>query len=136
MMLSENNEPKTGAWNVSDQRNQWWASRRVKYNAGLLIAGVIAFLAYAILSITLIYPHDPDFEIYLFTILFQAAGYLFMILIANLFYNLGPLIDEKQNKLNSETYRQRLFRLGFWFSICIPFLVPCFIVLEYFLRYQ
>jgi hypothetical protein len=61
---------------------QWWASRRLRYNKGLVIAGLLAFLLYAILDSLLI---EDDFEITLFTIAFQGIGYLFMIGVANIF---------------------------------------------------
>jgi len=113
----------------------WWAKRRVKYNIGLIIAGFTAFIAYAILGGILIAPYDNDFEVTLFTIFFQGIGYLFMMLVANLFYNLGPYVDKQYNKDNSEAFRQRLFNFGFWFSVAIPFLIPILIVVEYFVRF-
>jgi len=115
--------------------NKWWAKKRAKYNAGLIIAGFTAFIAYVILGGILIAPHDNDFEVTLFTIVFQGVGYLFMMLIANLFYNLGPFVDRHYNKNNTEEFRQRLFNFGFWFSVGLPFLIPILIVVEYFIRF-
>ncbi len=115
--------------------SEWWAKRRVKYNIGLIIAGFTAFIAYAILGGILIAPYDNDFEVTLFTILFQGIGYLFMMLVANLFYNLGPYVDKQYNNDNSEAFRQRLFNFGFWFSVGLPFLIPTLIVVEYFIRF-
>ncbi|OQY05633.1 MAG: hypothetical protein B6I20_00915 [Bacteroidetes bacterium 4572_117] len=113
----------------------WWRIHRVKYNLGLVFAGITAFLIYAILGVILIAPYDFEFEITLFTTFFQGIGYLFMMLIANTFYNLGYLLDNSFNKDNSEAYRQRLFNLGFWFSIGLPFLIPSLIIMEYFVRF-
>jgi hypothetical protein len=113
----------------------WWAQKRLKYNIGLILAGIIAFLLYAILGSILIVPHDPDFEITLFTIAFQGFGYFIMILIANLFYYLGPLTDRLINKDNSEKFRKNLYNLGFCFSVGLPFLIPIIIVIQYFLLY-
>ena len=114
---------------------EWWAKKRAKYNWRLLIAGFTAFVAYAILGELLIAPYDNAFEVTLFTIFFQGIGYLFMMLIANLFYNLGHFVDIKYNKDNSEVFRQQLFNLGFWFSVGLPFLIPILIVVEYFIRF-
>ena len=121
---------------ILDKKNQqtsreWWASRRLKYNKGLVIAGITAFFLYAILGSTLIMPYDSEFEITLFTIVFQGIGYLFMMFIANLFYNLGHIVGNMFNKNNDERFRQRLFNLGYWFSFGLPFLIPIIIVIMY-----
>jgi hypothetical protein len=80
-------------------------------------------------------PYDHDFEISLFTILVQGIGYLLMIGIANIFYFLGPLVDLLFNKKGSEVFRIRLFAIGFWFSVALPFLIPTLIVFQYFTNY-
>jgi hypothetical protein len=116
-------------------RKQWWANNRIKYNTGLIVSGCTAFIAYAILGGLLIAPYDNDFEVTLFTVLFQGIGYLFMMLVANLFYNLGALVDKHFNKDNSEAFRQRLYKFGFWFSVGLPFLIPALIIVEYFVRF-
>lgn len=118
-----------------DASAKWWADRRLKYNKGLIAAGVSAFLLYAILGSMLIAPHVNDFEITLFTIFFQGIGYLIMMGIANIFYGLGPLLDELYNISNDERFRQRLFNFGYWFSFALPFSIPVFIVITYFLNY-
>jgi hypothetical protein len=107
---------------------QWWASRRLKYNKGLVIAGLLAFLLYAIVGSLLI---KGDFEITLFTIALQGLGYLFMIGVANIFYCLGPLVDGLYNRQNEEGFRQGLFNFGYWFSFVLPFSIPLLIVIIY-----
>lgn len=116
--------------------NKWWASRRLKYNKGLVIAGLTAFLLYAILGSLLIAPYDRDFEITLFTLFFQGIGYLFMMGMANLFYGLGVFVDKNYNKSNDEKFRQKLFNLGFWFSFALPFSMPILVVVIYFVTYS
>jgi hypothetical protein len=108
---------------------QWWASRRRKYNIGLVIAGIVAFVLYAIAGSYLM--DDADFEISLFTIFGQGVGYLLMMVVANFAYRLGPYVDEHYNVLDDERFRRRLYRLGYWFSFGLPFLVPLLVVLEY-----
>jgi hypothetical protein len=72
----------------------WWARSRLKYNIGLVVAGFCAFFAYAAVGEWCIRRNaDVDFEITIFTTLFQAVGYLFMMGIANLCYGLGPLSE-------------------------------------------
>ena len=117
-------------------KKEWWSSRRFKYNMGLVIAGMTAFIFYVIAGVNLIMPYDNEFEITLFTTAFQGVGYLFMILIANIFYNLGYWTDKNFNKNDSERFRQRLFNFGFWFSFGLPFLIPLLTVVDYFIEFK
>lgn len=121
--------------NIQQTSKEWWASRRLKYNKGLVIAGITAFLLYAVLGGILIAPYDNEFEVTLFTIAFQGIGYLFMMLIANLFYNLGTFADNHFNKNNDEKFRQKMYNLGYWFSFGLPFLIPILIIVEYLNRF-
>ncbi len=120
---------------IQQTSKEWWARRRLKYNKGLVIAGITAFLLYAILGGIFIAPYDNEFEVTLFTIAFQGIGYLFIMLIANLFYNLGPFADNHFNKNNDEKFRQKMYNLGYWFSFGLPFLIPILIVVEYLNRF-
>ncbi len=113
----------------------WWAKRRLKYNIGLVIAGFTAFVSYAILGELLIAPYDNGFEITLFTTIFQGFGYLIMMLFANLFYYLGYFVDINFNKTDSVRFREKLYKLGFCFSVGLPFLIPILIVVMYFIRF-
>lgn len=117
----------------SQNRNSrvWWNAKRIKYNIGLLIAGLAAFILYIILNASLTYPHDKTFEITFFTTVLQIVAYLFMMLLANIFYGLGYFFDIQLNKKNSDNFRKKLFNLGFWFSVALPFLIPLWLVLEY-----
>ncbi|QKJ31578.1 hypothetical protein HQ865_18015 [Mucilaginibacter mali] len=120
---------------IDIEKKQWWRKRRFHYNKGLVIAGITAFMLYAILGSLLIAPYDFDFEITLFTIVFQGIGYLFMMGVANLFYNLGYAIDKQYNTTNSEGFRISLYKKGYWFSFWLPFLIPVMVVIVYFVQY-
>jgi hypothetical protein len=120
--------------NTSEIRS-WWESKRFQYNKGLVVAGITAFLTYAILGSILIAPYDQEFEITHFTIVFQGIGYLVMIAIANFLYLLGPFVDANFNRANNQQFRERLYLLGYWFSIALPFLIPLMVVIIYFVRY-
>ncbi|GAA4335839.1 hypothetical protein GCM10023149_44110 [Mucilaginibacter gynuensis] len=109
----------------------WWQKRRLHYNKGLVIAGIIAFVLYVILGSLLIAPHDEEFEITLFTMFFQGVGYLIMMGVANLFYTLGYAVDAGFNTTDNDAFRVRLYKLGYWFSFGLPFLVPLAVVLKY-----
>jgi hypothetical protein len=117
-------------------RKKWWSDRRYKYNVGLVLAGIVAFIFYVIVGASLIMPYDEQFEITLFTTAFQGIGYLFMMFIANLFYDLGYWVDKIYNRNNSEAFRQRLFNIGFWFSCALPFLIPISLIIQYFIEFH
>lgn len=120
---------------TESQIKNWWSEKRTNYNLGLVVSGILAFVLYVILGVNLIMPYDDDFEITLFTIVPQGIGYLVMILIANLLYSLGVSCDLNYNKENTEKFRKNLFRLGFWFSVSLPFLAPLGILISYFLEF-
>ncbi len=69
-------------------------------------------------------PPDADFEVTIFTTFFQGVGYLFMIGIANVCYYLGPVSERVVHPRDPERYRHICFRLGFWFSVLLPFSIP------------
>jgi hypothetical protein len=107
--------------------SDWWAARRLKYNIGLVIAGVSAFIVYSVVGFRLL----ADFEVTLFTTLFQGFGYLFMMGVANILYGLGPLADRLYNHSDNDGFRKRLFNLGYWFSFALPFSIPLLLVVMY-----
>lgn len=120
---------------TESQIREWWNDKRYLYNLGLILSGIIAFVLYVIVGVNLIIPYDEDFEITLFTIFFQGIGYLVMIVFANLFYSLGVKHDLNYNKENTDNFRKNLFDLGFWFSVSLPFLVPLWLFISYFLEF-
>jgi hypothetical protein len=111
-------------------KKDWWRKRRFQYNKGIIMAGITAFIAYCIVDEIYIAPHE-EFEVTLFTIAFQGLGYLMMMGIANLFYNLGYVADRLFNKKNKEVFRKNLYGVGYWFSFCLPFLIPIILIFEF-----
>jgi len=105
------------------QVSDWWASRRLQYNLGLIIAGVIAFIAYIVVGSTLL-PAEALFEVTIFTTIFQGVGYLFMIGVANLLYFIGPISESLISPADPDRYRRVCFQLGFWLSVALPFSIP------------
>ncbi len=101
----------------------WWSARRLRYNVGLVVAGILAFIAYLAIGFKLL-PPDAAFEVTIFTISFQGAGYLFMIAVANTCCFLGPFSERIVHPRDPERYRRICFRLGFWFSVLLPFSLP------------
>jgi hypothetical protein len=109
---------------------RWWQERQLRYNKGLVLAGITAFIAYCIVGEIYIAPYE-EFEVTLFTTAFQGIGYLIMMAIANVFYYLGYLIDVSFNKDNKESFRRNLYNLGFWFSFGLPYMIPLLLILKF-----
>jgi len=47
-----------------------------------------------------------------------------MIAVANVCYFLGPLSERFVRPADPERYRRICYRLGFWFSVLLPFSIP------------
>ena len=107
----------------------WWSKRRLRYKVALVVAVDLAVISYTAVGSTLL-SNDTEFEITVFTTLFQGIGYLFMICLANIFYFLGPLSERLVRPSAPERYRRICFRLGFWFSILLPFTIPSYLAVS------
>lgn len=116
---------------TSSQIKEWWCEKRLLYNFGLVTSGILAFILYVVVGVNFIMPYDNDFEITLFTLFFQGFGYLMMMGLANLCYNMGVYLD-LNNPENSEKFRKDLFKLGFSFSFLLPFSIPIMLLISYF----
>ena len=113
----------------------WWRAQRKKYNLGLLIAGITAFLCYTAIATYFIAPYKSDFEINGLITFLQGIAYLIMMGVANVFYCLGYLLDKQFNKYNHQQFRVNLFNVGFWFSCALPFLIPLLVFTTYLIHY-
>lgn len=102
---------------------QWWQSNRLKYNWGLVKAGFLACVTYGI-SVEIFIEYLEDVEITLFTIFFQGLFYLFAMLVANIAYTGGPVLEYLLKPTNPAGYRKIFFNGGYWFSFILPFSVP------------
>jgi hypothetical protein len=105
---------------------QWWRSRKKHFNIGLILGAafllLMSGLIYSLSSRTV--PITASEVSQYFTLL--AFAYAFYILIANLAYSLGSWIDRKFNTHNSVRFREDLFTLGYWLTVCFPgMLVLC-----------
>ena len=107
---------------------EWWGRRRLRYNIGLLIAGPLAFAVQIAvvswrISIGAIpsksHPHAMPT-----TILIDGIGYLLTIAVANVCYFLGRLSEGIIQPSDYDKFRRITFRLGFWFSVLLPFSIP------------
>lgn len=101
----------------------WWEARRLRYNIGLIAAGLLAFVAYFIVGCTLL-PADAHFNVPGLITLLHGIGYLVMIGLANIFYCLGPFGEMFVRAAHVVRYRRICYGLGFWFSVLLPFTIP------------
>ena len=109
---------------------EWWGRRRLRYNIGLVTAGLSAFACYVAVvlwGISIGAIPDPG-AITVLTTLFQGIGYLFMMALANVCYSLGPFSEKLLRPTTDlERYRRITFGLGFWLSVLLPFSIPTFL---------
>lgn len=109
----------------------WWEQRRLRYNMGLVVAGLLAFICYVgAVDRGISAGAMPGAEITLFTTAFQAIGYLFMMAVANVCYLAGPLSESLVKPTNLDRYRRITYWLGFWFSVLLPFSIPALVLLN------
>lgn len=54
-----------------------------------------------------------------------------MLGIANLFYGLGAFSEKIFNPSNAEAYRNLVFKIGYYFSILLPFIIPILLFVVY-----
>lgn len=117
----------------ADFAMDWWERRRLKYNIGLVVAGVLASACYVLVVDRGISSGAmPGAEITLFTTAFRAVGYLFMMGMANICYFLGAFVEVRYiQQPNVERYQRVAYPLGFWFSVLLPFSIPALVAWSY-----
>lgn len=108
---------------------KWWEDRRLKYNFGLIKAGIGAFICYILVFEVFKHKMSPEDEITLFTIFFQGIAYLLAMLFANLCYFMGVLSEKMVRPRNTERFRNRVYGLGYWFSVSLPFFIPAIVLI-------
>ena len=110
----------------------WWEGRRLHYNIGLFLAGILAFVCYVVVCFTLL-PRVLDaseIEFSGFTALFQGVCYLLLMGLANVCYFLGPLSEWIFRPRDVQRYRRLRYRIGFWFSVLLPFAIPTLLTIQ------
>lgn len=116
-----------------EQARLWWYENRWKYNKGLVIAGFVAFLLYNILG-PIIINSVEEFDETGVLIVVHLIAYGVAMCVANVFYTLGYLVDAVLNPTNSVSFRESLFKLGYWFSVSLLVLFIAFIMLSFLFR--
>lgn len=96
---------------------KWWGRRRLAYNAVLIAAGFIsAVLLMAVLALGCHECEMPDMAIFT-----GPAVFFLFVLLANLFYFLGPLIELALRPRDPTAYRNLAFWAGTIFSVALLF---------------
>jgi len=116
MAMAEIASHKASAWT-------WWNGKRPLYNAILVGSALLSFIAFT--AIMELWPSrlPPETEITLFTLVFQAVGFLVALGIANLCYCLGPIAERILHPARPERFRLWAFTAGSLFS-AVPILTP------------
>ena len=117
--------PRTGdTW-------RWWEGRRLRYNIGLALAGWAAWGLFA-LEILLISPQvlNPALGLSLSLTLGQGLAWLVAMGVANVLFLLGPVSEMVLRPADADGYRRRMFGLGFWFSMAVPFIFPALMLIN------
>ena len=117
-------------FDIKASPQEWWASKRIKYNVGLVVAGICAFICYCFVFDLVAHKLGPEADITLFTTMFQGFGYLVMMVIANICYNVGPFIEKHLKPKDIVRYRKTAFSLGFWCSVALPFSIPILVFVK------
>lgn len=94
--------------------NRWWWLKRLQYNKGLLLSGAITFVI-----VGLICTVQPA---YIVQYIFPLFGiiYTVYVVIANILFTLGWVLDIAFNRYNDDNFREIIFKLGYWLSVLAP----------------
>lgn len=109
---------------------EWWKHRRKIFNVELIFAGFFAFLGYCIVGQYFI----RGFESTIFTIAFQGIGYLVYMVIANILYTFGRIVEQEVNRSENETIRVVIYRIISAIAFFIPFIIPLYLFYYYGLK--
>ena len=109
---------------------RWWESRRLRYNIGLAIAGALAWGLFAleVMAFQSVARTD-EFYITLSLTMAQGLAWLLAMGVANILFLLGPVSETVLRPADPDDYRRRMFGLGFWFSMAVPFLFPALVLI-------
>ena len=117
---------------LEDRKHQksqeWWEQQRSKFNWSLLIAGVVAFILNSFL-LPLVVADMPQFGWgrNLFLLLLQLLTYLIYIGVANVFFSIGPLVENVIQLNDINRYRNICFKILQATFVLIPQVIVFFL---------
>jgi hypothetical protein len=95
---------------------KWWLKKRLRYNLALLFTGLMGFLVQAVQ-----YPLKAYSDEFSRGLLLQmresGIGLIVFLILANVAFTAGWIIDLIFNYRNSPSFRERLFLIGCGFAI-------------------
>jgi drug/metabolite transporter (DMT)-like permease len=106
-----------------DDVSQWWASRRRHYNTVVTATGVICFVLYLALGRGL-----PNVEVTMFTLGFQLVAGALYLLVANIAYSLGAVVERRLHPNDAPRFRSTLLRLGMALTVAPFVAVPVLLI--------
>ena len=109
--------------NPSLVQPSFWRQKRKSYNLILISAFVVSGFFYHLFSI-LFSEVFPEYELTIFVLAAQTIASLVTIALANIFYCLGPIIENLIPSKSKQKYQNIAFLCGVVFSISLPGLVP------------
>lgn len=103
------------------EAQDWWEKQRGKFNWSLLFAGLFAFVLNSFI-LPLLVADIPQYGFGrgLMAILLQVLAYMIYMGVANVFYSIGPLIENVKTPNQVVTYRRNSFNLLQAFFVIAP----------------
>ncbi len=90
-----------------DEASKWWGAQRLRYNTVVIATAAICGVMYIVLA-----SGFPNVELTVFTLGFQfAAGVLYVVL-ANVAYSLGAVVECRMHPTDVRRFRSKLFLTG------------------------
>ena len=105
----------------------WWEARRLRYNIGLAVAGVLAGGLTALVIWSFRNTQGP-IDVPLSAVLIHGLLYLGFMAVANFCYLIGAVSERVLNPHEPDAYRGQMWRLGFGFSVALPFAYPAWVL--------
>lgn len=104
---------------VQQATQTWWERRRPLFNQSLILAGLAAFLFYHLMTRT-----DTDgfnfMEPGAYLLLLQIIAYVIYMGVANLFFNLGPILETGKKLEEPHLFRQKTLHTMVVIAMIIP----------------
>jgi len=109
---------------MTEDRWNWWQSRRLRYNLALAAAGWLAYGATLGMAAFSGHPMWRDWQGGLSMTLFLGVVFLAVMGAANVCYLIGPALEAWLKPADPTSFRRSAYPLGLWSSIALPFAFP------------
>lgn len=111
-----------------ESAKEWWAERRVTFNAVLIAAGLFALIRFYVLSeVRCAAIPGSTVAATPLAVLAHLAGVLVVLGLANLAYRLGPRLERRLAPARVDGYRRWAYRLGLAGVLVVLLVVPAFV---------